>query len=231
MGVGGYAIKTAPIDFTAADLDVSVTLKTTFSNGNQFISLYFSKALPSKAPSGADTFHVRFCLDGDNFGLNNTMLGDTAVGAYAGGYVAFGEDTAYTLRFKRVDGMIRMYINNELTYGPAGDTDQRVSDFIEGIGSGYLTIGTSSFDGGFTTTVLQVNGKAPLSTEVPRWITGEGVSTDAATGTFSMGAVNYAIRTAPIDFTAADLDVSVTLKTTFSNASQFISLYFSSSAL
>ena len=39
------------------------------------------------------------------------------------------------------------------------------------------------------------------------WKFSEGVTTDAATQTFSMGAVEYAIRSTPIDFTAEDLDI------------------------
>ena len=58
------------------------------------------------------------------------------------------------------------------------------------------------------------------------WKFSEGVTTDAATQTFSMGAVEYAIRSTPIDFTAEDLDITIDLKTTFANSDQMISVYF-----
>lgn len=165
MNAVEYAIRTEKIDFTAADLDVSVALKTSFGNANQLISLYFSKDLPNGAPTGANTFHVRFCLDNGKFGLNHTWVGETAIGAYAGGYIEYSANTLYTIRFKRVDGMIRMYLNDTLIYGNAANTDKTISDFINGLGTGYLTIGTNSFNGGFVTQILQVNGETPLPKE------------------------------------------------------------------
>lgn len=162
MNAVEYAIRTEKIDFTAADLDVSVTLKTSFGNANQFISLYFSQDLPAGKPEGEKVAHIRFGWDNGKFALNHAWLGAQAIGAYCGGYVDHTDDTLYTIRFKRVDGMIRMYLNDTLIYGNAGNTDKTVSDFINGLGTGYLTIGTNSFDGGFTTQVLQVNGKPPM---------------------------------------------------------------------
>lgn len=96
-------------------------------------------------------------------------------------------------------------------------------------GGAYLSLSLAGADTKIT--VLKVNGQTPLEPETeeekPAWITSDGVTVDKAAGTFSMNAVEYAIRTEKIDFTAADLDVSVTLKTSFGNANQFISLYFS----
>lgn len=165
MNAVEYAIRTERIDFTASDLDISVTLKTGFSNTFQLISLYFSKELPAGIPEGDDVFQVRFGLDNGMFGLNNTLLGGNSSGLYAGGYIEYGADTPYTIRFKRTDGMIRMYINDTLIYMNAQNMDKTVSDFIDGLGTGYLTIGTTSFDGGFVTQIMQVNGETPMEKE------------------------------------------------------------------
>ena len=123
MGAVEYAIRSTPIDFTAEDLDITIDLKTTFANSDQMISVYFTKELPAAKPeNGNGVCHTRFYLDNGKFGLNHSWLNGEALSMYAGGYVDFSADTTYTLRFRNVDGIIRLYINDQLTYDTAGDS-------------------------------------------------------------------------------------------------------------
>lgn len=210
MGAVEYAIRSTPIDFTAEDLDITIDLKTTFANSDQMISVYFTKELPTATPeNGNGVCHTRFYLDNGRFGLNHSWLNGEALVTYAGGYVDFSADTTYTLRFRNVDGIIRLYINDQLTYDTAGDSHLKYSNAIKGLGTGYLTIGTNSSNGPFTTQILAVNGEAPLT---PVALTGIEMASAPTKTTYAYGedldVTGGSVKLLYADGTSATVDLT-----------------------
>lgn len=225
---GKYATFNELIDFTDENLDVSITMTGSFANDTQYFSVYFSKEKPAGAPTvGTNIYKARFFQRVDSadsvakYGLNASWKDGAASMGYGG--LKTAADEPLTIRFKRnAAGVIKLTMNDVDVYWGTND----YSTYINGLGTGYLTVATEQ---GLTATVTAVNGKAPIHV-VPRTATSWNLADKVvfnADGTLPLSHAQYATLDEAIDLTADDLDVSVKLFAPFANGGQMFSVYLS----
>ena len=238
--VNGTAVLDRLIDLNAEGLDVSVKLAIPFANASQFVSVVLTKDTSDLALDSANVIAHRFALDGEKYALNQSYLNGSATGAYAGGYIPV-ENGEVTVRIKNDNGIVRLYMDDVCIF--SGEEHAVIySDAVKALRGAYLGVTVTSFEGMFTTQLLEINGKNPTGVEpepelppvvdetageysAEDWIIGgENNVTINDDGTVSVAQFSTAVLDRLIDLNADDLDVSVKLALPFANANQGVSV-------